>query len=159
MTDIDPLENPNLDAALGGLRRGEGDRVYHPDSAIVIHEDGEFIEPVQKAKNRREKARMTLWGRVGPLRYGDLELSYRTEVWHDDRDEWWVAEEVNIYGDGEPEVTFRAKGTDPAECVRVLGSQLAELVSDGVLRSKQAVNDEVETLLEEHRAGVTGEAE
>ncbi len=151
MTDIDPLDNPCLEEALGGLRRGESDRVYHPDRAILIHEDGDFIEPVQNAKNRRAKAKSTLWRRIGPLRYGDIEISHRTEVWHEGRDEWWRAEEIDIYEDGEPEVTFYAKGTGPRQYFKLYGSQIAELVGQNLLTSKQEVNEQAEQMLEDLR--------
>jgi hypothetical protein len=151
VTDIDPLDNPCLDDALGGLRRGEDGRVYHPDRAIIIHEDGEFAEPVQNAKNRRARGQSTLWRRVGPLRYGDIEISHRTEVWHEEREHWWRAEEIDIFEDGEPVVTFQVKGSGPKQYFEVFGSQLAEMVEQGLLTSKQAVNERAEQMLEDIR--------
>lgn len=144
---IDPISNPAMDGDLGGLRKyGDGERVASYDGYILVTKDGEFIEPVQNAKNDVERARHTLWNRIGPLQYGDIELSYRTEVWHEDREEWWRATKIDLYSDGEPVVTFERKGTEPREFVRVYGSQLADMVREDTLTSKAAVNDRAEEM-------------
>ncbi|MFC6720872.1 hypothetical protein ACFQHN_26070 [Natrialbaceae archaeon GCM10025896] len=152
---IDPLSNPAMDGDLGGLRRLDNGQVssYH---GYLLVDDGEFIEPIARAKDNLRRARHTLWNRIGPLRYGDIRIAYRSEVWNDDCEEWWRAEELSLYEDGEPVVTFERKGTEPREFIRLRGSQLAELVRDGTLVSKQAVNDELEEMLESFADG--GEA-
>lgn len=151
MSDSDPLDNPHLDQELGGLRRGEGDKVYHPDKAILINTDGEFVNPVGNAKARQASAKSTLWRRIGPLRYGNITISRRTEVWNERRDEWWRAEEVTIYEDGEPEVTFKVKNSNPRQYVRLFGSQIADLVSQNLLSSTQQVSEQTEQMLEDFR--------
>jgi len=147
--NINPLENPSLDSALGGLRRGEDSRVYHPDRAIIIRDSGEFIKPVQDAKEQKRRANARLWERIGPLRYGDILFRFRSEVWHEEREEWWTAEEVDIYSDGEPAITFRVKVSHPVQQVTLRGSEIADRVANGTLISKAAVNEDLEQQLEE----------
>lgn len=145
---VDPLSNPAMDGDLGGLRRRDSGRVTDRDGYILLESDGDFIEPVQKAKDKIARGRRTLWSRIGPLRYGGIEISYRTEVWNEEREEWWRAVEVSLLTDGEPRIKFERKGTEPQESIHLRGSQMAELVADGTLVSKAEVNQKAEQLLE-----------
>lgn len=148
---IDPMDNPSMDGDLGGLRKHDSGRVTDGDGYILIQSEGDFIDPIQNAKDKIARGRQTLWSRIGPLRYGDIELSYRTEVWHEEREEWWRAVEVSLYTDGEPVLKFERKGTDPREFVRISGSQLADLVRERTLTSKAEVNERAEEMLNSFR--------
>lgn len=148
MSDIDPLDNPALEDALGGLRRGDDSRVFHPDKAIIITKDGNLIEPLDEATSGRERHRHLLWSRIGPLRWGDVVIKANTELWHEEREEWLRAELVNVYADGEPVITFKVKNTlDPVVLLKYDGSTIADLVADGTLKSKLEVNDRMEELI------------
>ncbi|WP_455448130.1 hypothetical protein [Natrinema thermotolerans] len=145
---LDPLDNPSLEDALGSLRRGTDGQVYHPDGETLVRDDDKFTKFVHEAKEKRTRTRYTLWRRIGPLRYGEITIKDKTEIWNDERQEWWKAHAINIAEDGEPCVRFRVKGTEPTEYVECWGSDIADLVEDGTLRSKAEVNREAEELLE-----------
>lgn len=151
MTDIDPLDNPTLEDELGGLRRASDGTVFHPDKAIIILGDGDPVKSIQDAIDKKSHANSILWSRIGPLRYGDIKIKRRTEVWHEEREEWWIAEEISIFGDGEPSVTFMVKGSRPVRHVTLRGSTIAQLVEDETLISSATANDRLERLLEEFR--------
>lgn len=154
---IDPISNPSMDGDLGGLRKQDSGRVTDGDGYILLQSEGEFIEPIQNAKDKIARGRQTLWSRVGPLRYGDIELSYRTEVWHEEREEWWRAVEINLYSNGEPVFKFERKGTEPREFVRIYGSHLADLVREDTLASKAEVNERAEEMLQSYRTEADGD--
>jgi hypothetical protein len=146
-SDIDPLGNPAIESALGGLRRYENGRIATPDGRILVEKDGSQAEAVADARDKRDRANETLWRVVGPLRYGDVVLQKNTEVYHDKREEWWRADTLEFYSSGAVAVDFYVKGSKPRRSVTVTGETLADLVGDGILLSKGEFESRIQELI------------
>ncbi len=153
--DSDREEIPTgskLEMQHGWIYRTDSDRVWNDDHDgagwLIQTEDGEVEEHIQRAKNKIANAEATLWTRLGSLEYDGLEIRRNAQLWHDDRDEWLIAKTIDVTQDAEPLVRFRVKGSWPVEHVTYRGSTLEDLRNEGVLETKEEVNDQMEALLE-----------
>lgn len=131
------------------------DRVYNACDEeggwLLVEDDGQFSKFIKEAKRKVAEGRQTLWFRAGSVEIGDLEITEHTEIYHEEREQWLKAEEIDVLDDGTPVIQFKIKGTWPRLHMTLNGDELQELYEDGVLTSKAAVNERAENLLEDLR--------
>lgn len=165
-TETEQLENGVVDTSsredwgskYGWFYSPDSERVYNPQNGssgpLIITKDGEMEDQyVGRAYRKMREGEAGLWGRLGPVEIGGIEIREKTKVWHDDREEWLIADRVELIERPEvqPQITFRVKGTMPPTRLTYSASRLVELRQDGILESQQEINDQAEAALESLR--------
>lgn len=135
---------------------GDSERVWNPQDRgtgpIIQHRNGEIEDWfIGRAKRKQGEGRGLLWGRLGPVEIDGIEIRQNTKLWHDDREVWLRAIEIDVSDDPEPVILFKIDGSWPNEYVEYYGSDLEELREAGVIESQKEVNDRAEEMLESLR--------
>lgn len=135
----------------------EDGRVWNPvkkgAGPIIQTSDGELEgRYIGRFRDQVARGRGGLWGRLAPVEIDGIEIRQNTKLWHDDRETWIRAVEIDVSDDPEPIIRFKIDGSWPAEYVEYYGSDLEELREQGVIESQKEVNDRAEQMLEEFRA-------
>lgn len=154
-----PTEQSDNGSERFGWRFDENsDRVWNPQhkgGGPIIQSRGGEIEDryIGRAKRKRGEGRGLLWGRLGPIQIDGIEIRQNTKIWHDDREAWLRAVEIDVSDDPEPIIMFKIDGSWPNEYVKYYGSDLEQLRQDGVIESQKEVNDRAADMLESYREG------
>lgn len=146
MTDRDPARGGLLKTDSGkyegGITTSLANGLY-----VLIWPDGDFIVPIREAKDKIERGQHTLWNRIGPLEFHDVEVRHGSKFFHTGREVHLRAESVNLDAEGYPWVTFKVVDSWPHEFIEYDGEQLAERIAMGVLKTPQQVHEDVEAEL------------
>lgn len=134
-------DRPVSEEARGGLLEYNDGRIVSDDHFLLLA-DGEFIEPLQRAKTSRDKHKGLFWRRVGPLEFHGVEIRQHTRLYHDEWEEHIQAVEVDLDEDGVPWVHFKFMDSQPTRYVDLSGEDLAEWIGDGTLKSNQQIHEE-----------------
>lgn len=136
----------------------DSQRVYNPQDGapgpLIITADGEVEERyIRRAQRKVGQGTGMLWGRLAPVEIGSIEIRRDTKIWHDEREDWLVADRIELIEEPEPEprLTFIVQGAWPRTRLSYPASRLKELREDGVIESQKEVNDQAEAALEEFR--------
>lgn len=132
------------------------DRVWNPQEngtgPIIMMKDGELEDRyIQRGKRKVAEGNGGLWGRLGPVDIDGIEIRRNTKIWHDDRETWLRASEIDVSEDPEPIIRFKIDGSWPVQYIEYYGSDLEELREEGVIESEREVNDRAEEAIEKFR--------
>lgn len=155
---VEPGTTSSTGKRYGWLYASDSELVWNNQTKmagpIILNDDGEFNRYIRDAKDKVAKGQTILWQRLGKLQIEGAEIGRNTQLYHDERGEWLIAEAIDVTEDAEPKVRFAVKGSWPRRHITYYGESLENLLSEEVLRTKKDVNDETERLLEEFREGV-----
>lgn len=142
------------DPARGGLTELEGDpwdggiaTSLENGLYLLIYPDGDFIQPIRDAKADIERAEHTLWRRIGPLVFHDVEVKRGSKFYHTEREAHLRAEAVDLTADGYPIVRFEVVNSYPTEYVEFSGEQLADGIDTGTFKTPEDIHEDVEAEL------------
>lgn len=137
----------------------DSEMVWNPQSdgsgPLIIDKDGEVEDRyLGRAMRKRGQGRGGLWGRLAPVEIDGMEIRQNTKLWHDDREVWLRAVEIDLIEepDVEPRITFKVEGTSPQTFLKYPAHLLVELREEGTIESQKEVNDRAEQALEQFRA-------
>lgn len=131
--------NPNTGAELfteQGVFVADGNGLY-----------GVISDEYHGERNSQER----LWSLLTPLSYGHVDMRKNVELYHVDREAYIRAERILIDESGLPGFVFNVSPRDFGECdelIRVWGDQFAEWVEDGVVMTKEEVEENLKAVLE-----------
>lgn len=161
-----PTEEKDWGMKYGWFYSPDSEMVYNPQEAgsgpLIVTEKGEIEDRyLGRAMEKRGQGRGGLWSRLGPIEIDGVEIRQNTKLWHDERDEWLRAAEIDVVTepDVEPSVTFIAgdASRQPQVHLTYLASTLEELRDSEVIESQKEVNERAENVLEEFREKVNAE--
>lgn len=134
------------------------ERVWNPQGKrgggpIITDREGNIEDRfIERFQRKVGEGRGGLWGRLGPVEIDGIEIRQNTKIWHDEREEWLRAVEIDVSRDPEPIITFKVDGSWPETYIKYYGSDLEDLRQQDVIESQKEVNDRAEQALEELRA-------
>lgn len=83
-----------------------------------------------------------LWYVLGPIYIGDLEISKNMKIWHEEREVYLKAQQMDIV-ERQPVILFEIVDSHPREYVEYMGYRMKYYVENGILKSEEQVHDEL----------------